>query len=196
MKKMVLVFALAAIALSSVSAFAIDPHYSDNIGIYVDEAATDNCAMLPLGAASGYLVLTKATATDVRGWEAKFTTTANLALTGVLFRGVGPINAATKQGEYIVGLAAPMPTVGGTAVLADISLWVIDGNPAGLFVDEVYFSTLEDGMPAYLDADLNGISLHPVRGEIVDPIFLVNDVNCAVVGVEESTFGAVKSLFR
>ena len=71
MKKMVLVFALAALALGG-SAFAQTP-YQNNIGIYFDEAGTNNCAFLPVGSHPAYVVLTKLTAGDVLGWEAKLT---------------------------------------------------------------------------------------------------------------------------
>lgn len=195
MKKMVLVFALAAIALTSVSAFAQDPNYRDNIGIYLDEAGNDNCVNLPINVPTdAYLVLTQLTSNEVLGWEAKLTFT-NMFMLSFADRGQA-VDVGSRPGEHVVGYAAPLPAVGGAVVVADIQIMVNNTDVATVHADEIYFSLLENGLPAYLDGASNGYTLHPALGDVSDPIFLVNDLNCGVVAVEESSFGSVKSLFR
>ena len=194
MKKMVLVFALAAIALTSVSAFAqIDPAYQNNIGIYLDETGDTNCAILPLDTPTpAYLVLSKLTATEVLGWEAKLTY-ANLFVLAFADRGQA-IDVGSRPGEHVVGYAAPLPAVGDAVVVADLTIMVNNADPAYAFAGEIYFSLLENGLPAYIDGASAGYSLHPAFGNTNDPIFVVNG-DCAVA-VEDASFGSVKSLFR
>ena len=194
MKKMVLVFALAAIALTSVSAFAqIDPAYQNNIGIYLDETGDTNCAILPLDTPTpAYLVLSKLTATEVLGWEAKLTY-ANLFVLGFADRGQA-IDVGSRPGEHVVGYAAPLPAVGDAVVVADLTIMVNNADPAYAFAGEIYFSLLENGLPAYIDGASAGYSLHPAFGNTNDPILVVNG-DCAVA-VEDASFGSVKSLFR
>jgi len=199
MKKMVLVIVLAAIALSG-SAFAQDPAYLDNIGIYMDEAATVSCGVLPVGEHPAYLVLTKLTNNEVLGWEAKLTFD-NLYLTGMAHRGQA-VDVAQRENEHMVGFADPLPAVNGSVILADLTILVLNGDPGMAFADEVYFSLLENGLPAYLDGANEGHALHQANaynpgwsGSIGVPIFVTNG-DCITVANEEVSFGSVKSLFR
>ncbi len=200
MKKFVLVIALAAIALSG-SAFAQDPGFQNNIGIYSDEAGTTNCGPLAIGAHWNYLVLTNMTAGEVLGWEAKIIPT-NLFMTSVQFRGTA-LNVGLREFEYLVGLDSPLPAIGGACVLADVEVLITNTNPAYIHVDEVYFSLLENGLPAYLNGASEGFTIHPANasagdpyaGSVADPIFIANG-DCGIVAVEDASFGSVKSLFR
>jgi hypothetical protein len=195
MKKMVLVFALAAIALTSVSAIAqIDPSYQNNIGIYLDESGDTNWACLPLNTPTdAYLVLSKLTASEVLGWEAKISFT-NMSVLGFANRGQA-IDIGTRPGEHVVGFAAPLPAAGGVVVVADVQIMVNNTDPAYAYADEIYFSLLENGLPAYIDGASAGYSLYPVFGGVDDPIFIIN-ADCGPVAVEDASFGSVKSLFR
>ncbi len=195
MKKMVLVIALAAIALTSVSAFAqVDPNYRDNIGIYLDENGDNNCAFLPINVpTNAYLVLSKLTATEVLGWEAKISFT-NMFVLSFADRGQA-VDIGSRPDEHVVGYAAPLPAVGDAVVVADIQIMVNNTDPAYAFADEIYFSLLENGLPAYIDGASAGYSLHPAFGNVNDPMFIING-DCAPVAVEDASFGSVKSLFR
>ncbi len=199
MKKMVLVIALAAIALSG-SAFAQDPAYFDNIGIYLDEEATNSCDVLPVGAHNAFLVLTKMTANEVLGWECKLIV-ENMFMTGFALRGTG-LDVATREGEHIVGLESPLLAIGGAVIIADLEILLGNTDPGAIYVNEVYFSLLENGLPAYLDGASAGYTLHPANaydpgylGSVADPIFVTNG-DCITVATEEASFGSVKSLFR
>ncbi len=199
MKKMVLVIALAAIALSG-SAFAQDPAYFDNIGIYLDEEATNSCDVLPIGPHNTFLVLTKLTSSEVLGWECKLIV-ENLFMTGFALRGEG-LNVGTRENEYIVGLTSPLPAIGSAVVVADVEILIGNTDPGAIYVNEIYFSLLENGLPAYLDGASGGHTLHPANaynpgylGSVADPIFVSNG-DCNTVANEEASFGSVKSLFR
>ena len=193
MKKLVLIFALAAIALSG-SAFAQDPAYRDNIGIYLDEAGTNNCGPLALNTPTpAYLVLTQLTASEVLAWEAKVTF-ENIFVLAFADRGQA-IDVGSRPDEHVVGYASALPVVGGACVVADLTIMVTNANPGLVFMDEIYFSLLENGLPAYLDGDSNGYALYPALGTVNDPVFVVNG-DCGSVAVEDASFGSVKSLFR
>ena len=193
MKKMVFVVALLAFALTG-SAFAQDPAYRDNIGIYLDEAGTIGCGTAPLSTPTpAYLILTKLTNNEVLGWEAKITFD-NMFVLSFTLRGQA-VDAGSRENEYVVGFASPLPAVNGNVVVADLSIFLNNANPAYAFADEIYFSLLENGLPAYLDGASGGHSLYPALGGTSDPMFIVNG-DCAPVSVEDSSFGSVKSLFR
>jgi len=189
---------LAVFALSGAAFAQVDPNYQNNIGVYSDEGATTSCVDLPVGAHDLYLVLTKLTNNECAGWEGKISA-AGVLLTGFSNRGQA-IDVGSRPDEHIVGYADPLPaspgTGGGVIVVADLQIFIGDiSNPGFLFVDEVYFSLQEDGLPAYLDGGSSGHSLHPSMGGVNDAIFTVNG-DCGAVAIEENSFGSVKSLFR
>lgn len=202
MKKMVLVLVLAAIALSG-SAFAQDPAYLDNIGIYADDAATTGCVTWADGAHPAYLVLTKMTQNEVLGWELKLTV-ENMFMTSFALRGEG-LDVAQRDNEHMVGLNTPLPAVNGQVVLADLEFVLAPyalGDPSYAFIDEVYFSLLENGLPAYLNGANEGFPMHQANaynpgwtGSVGVPVFIVNG-DCNTVANEDLSFGSVKSLFR
>lgn len=194
MKKMVLALTLAALALSG-TAFATV--WEDNVGMYFDEGATVYCDALPFGFYNAFVVLTNLTSPTIGGWEAKITMNGGGQITEVAPRGL-PINAATRQDEYIIGLGEPLLAVAGRCVVADISFVVANAAvPTYGFIGPVYYDSLENGLPAYLDGADSGLikPLLPRIGEVTDPQFIVNG-DCGPVANEEASFGAVKSLFR
>lgn len=205
MKKMVLVITLVAFAISG-SAFAQDPAYVDNIGMYLDMGATMGCVNLPAGASTAYLVMTQMTAPDISAWEAKITFEGLLQGTWTFF-GDFATDLGGRVDEHIVGFASPTPVVNGTVVLGQVDFFVPTdylGAPVtgAVYVDEIYFSLQENGLPAYIDSNDNAYTVHPINtanpgygGSVSDPIFIVNG-DCGVVANEEASFGSVKSLFR
>ncbi len=198
MKKIVLVITLAAFALSGAAIAQVDPSYKDNIGVYTDEAGTENCVTLANGEHTVYLVLTKMTNDACAGWESKISFD-NMFLTGFAHRGQA-VDVGSRPDEHIVGYADPLPAsigAGGyVVVVADLEILILDDSqPSYMYSDEVYFSLLENGLPAYLDGNSGGHSLHPAFGDVGDPMFIVNG-DCGPVATEDSSFGSVKSLFR
>ncbi|MCK9996125.1 MAG: hypothetical protein KAH56_07575 [Candidatus Krumholzibacteria bacterium] len=203
MKKMVLVLTLAAFALSG-SAFAQDPNWNDNIGMYLTPDGfnapngTGSC-----GAAAeneifiSYLVLSKLTNAEVWGWEAKVIPT-NMLFMGDLVYG-DHVDAGTRDHEYIVGLAGPLFAVDRAVVVAEIQYQVNSyyndiNQPSYVAIENIYFHLLPDAVPAYLEASgSTGVELHPA---IYGPYQLIINGDCNVVATEEATWGGVKSLYR
>lgn len=192
MKKLALVLALTVAAFAG-SASASD-WFSDNVGIYYDAAATQNCgtatAFTPFPA---YLVLTQLTSSDVNAWEMALTYT-NITQLSFTPRGTGPVDVGVLPGEHIVGLAAPLYPAGGSVVIADLLLMVQNVNPGSIKIGGTFFHSLDLKVPAFQGSETEIRELHPIS-EPGTPVFVVNGA-CGVVGTESSTFGGVKSLFR
>ena len=198
MKKMVLVFTLAAFALSG-SAFAQDPEnpFVNNIGVYLNDAATGNC-----GAIEGnvpftvYVILTKLSYPEVWAWEAKFTF-ENIRQIGETVFG-DHVNAGSREGEYIIGLASPLFAVNRNVMVAEFELMVNDffndvNQASNVYVVGIYFSLLPNGQPAYLEAaGSTGVGLYQA---IEGPQLSMNG-DCAPVATEASSWGNLKSLYR
>jgi hypothetical protein len=200
MKRIVL--AILMIALMSGSAFAQDPDnpFNNNIGIYLNAAATGSCGAIgediPFTA---YVILTRLTNPEVWGWEAKFVYDNILSL-GVNVYG-DHINAGTRPGEQIVGYSNPMVAVNGNLVVAEMDL-IVSGffNDVSLesnvFIEGIFFNLLPNEQPAYLSASGGGgVALWQAIGGNEDAQLSMN-CGCAPVATEESTWGTLKSLYR
>jgi len=201
MKKFVIALMLITFAAGSM-AFASDPEnpFNNNIGMYLNPAATGSCGTIGADVPfTVYVILTRLTNPEVYGWEAKFTF-ENILKLGDNFYGVG-INAGTRAGEFIVGLAEPLVASNGNVIIAEMTLMVSGfyndvNQPSNVYIDGIYFSLLPNGQPAYLEAPgSTGVGLYQAYGGMGDAMLSMN-CDCAPVGVEESTWGSVKSLFR
>ncbi len=198
MRKLVIVCLLATFVLGG-SAFAQDPEnpFANNIGIYLNDAGTGNC-----GAIEGnvpftvYVMLTKLSYPEVWAWEAKFTF-ENIRQIGETVFG-GHVNAGSREGEYIIGLASPLFAVNGNVIVAEFDLMVVDffndvNEPSYVYVDGIYFNTLPNGQPAYLEAPgSSGVSLY----QAIEGPQLSMNADCQPVAVESSSWGNLKSLYR
>jgi len=199
MKKLVLVLTLAAFALTG-SAFATDPTYQNNIGVYLDEGALQTQTMMRLDTQVRlFLVMSKVTTPAINGWEVKISY-ENIDQLTFIPRG-DFVDAGTRAGEHIVGLGTPIPVTGdGTAVLADIRLflerWVHDPTQIStVHLTGIYFHALPYLAPAYLDAEGVTREAHTSTfdGHLGGPLFIINN---GPVAVEKDTWGGVKSLYR
>ncbi len=201
MKKMVLVLVLATFAISG-SAIAQDPDnpFVNNIGVYLNVAATGNCGAIGENTPfTVYVILTKLTNPEVWGWEAKFTFENILQIGERVFG--DHINAGTREGEYIVGLAMPLMAANRNVIVAEFDLMINDffndvTQPSNVYVDGIYFSLLPNDQPAYLEAPgSNGVALWQAIGGADSPQLSMNG-DCIPVGVESSSWGNLKSLYR
>ncbi|MBK8166672.1 MAG: hypothetical protein IPK64_12075 [bacterium] len=190
MKKLALVLALTMVAFAG-TASASD-WFADNIGIYFDEAGTNNCDNAPpLTPIPAYLVVTQLNSPDILAWEIALLHD-NVTQLSFVPRG-NAIDVGINPGEHIVGLPAALPAPGGVCVIADMQLMVMNTNPAGIRANGTFFHSLPIKVPAYLGSATEIRELHPIS-PAGQPIIVING-DC-VVGVEVDTFGGVKSLFR
>ncbi len=191
MKKLALVLALTLTALAG-SAFAID-WSADNVGIYLDEAASTNCGpAAPFTPVPAFLVLTNLSTPDINAWEIALTY-SNVISLSFQPRGYSPIDVGINPGEHLVGLAEALVPVNGTVVIADMTLMVQNTNPASISCNGVFFHSLDAKVPAFQGTDEVIRELRPIS-PTGSPILTING-DC-VVATETSSFGNVKSLFR
>jgi len=198
MRKLVIVCLLATFALGG-SAMAQDPEnpFANNIGIYLNEAATGSCGQIDENVPfTVFVILNKLTYPEVWGWEAKFTFENILQIGSTVFG--DHINAGTREGEYIVGLATPLFAANRSVIVAEFDLMVNDffndvNQPSNIFVDGIYFSLLPNDQPAYLEASgSTGVSLY----QAIEGPQLSMNCDCAPVATETSSWGNLKSLYR
>jgi len=197
MKKLLFVLAITALFVST-TAFA-QLNWEDNIGLYLDEAATTSCGTA--GASQfvpAFLTLTHLTSDSVSGWEVKITASGGGMIFSVTPRGQF-INAASIPGEYSIGLGTPLLAVNGTVVIADVQVLITDDTtPTYGFLDHVYYDSMNNDLPAYVDGiDRNLVKrLVPALGGLDQPQLIVNGDCGGVVADEDASFGNVKALFR
>ena len=204
MKKMVLVLTLVAFALSG-SAFAQDPGYRNNIGLQLVDGTSCGTTGEDI-TFTAFVVLSKLDHPEVWGWEARISHDNFLRVGDTVYG--DHVNAGSRPDEWIVGLAVPLFAVDEAVVVAELQYLVNSfyndvTQPSNLFIDGVYFSLIDpiQGPPAYLEAFGGaGVALHNALGDPLDQSGVVPQLtmngDCWVVGVEESSFGSVKSLFR
>jgi hypothetical protein len=187
-------------ALAGVSqAQPVDPD-DDGIGIYFDPCACNNCVTMDVGMHRGFLVITHPTSpAGVRGWEAKVWADGPIDITGVVMQG-SFINVGTPP-EYMVGTAEPLinPFTYPAVVVATVNFFLSSAaTPSRFFIDGVFFHSLPEKVPAYLDgADYSIIKkLQQSTGGPTIPVALINGTCDDVVAAEVETWGDVKALFR
>jgi len=205
MRKLAIICVLATFALGG-TALAQDPNDMDlnNIGIYLNPAGTGSCGTIDADVPfTVYLVLTRLTNPLVWGWETKLVY-ENILKGGHTFNTVNGefIDAATREGEFIVGLTEPLVAMGGVVVLAELDVIIStafghDVNmPSNIFIEGIYFSLLPNGQPAYLEAPgSEGVALWQAINGPETPQLSMN-CDCAPVAVEASSWGNLKSLYR
>jgi hypothetical protein len=213
MKKMVLVLTLAVFALSG-SAFA-----QGNIGVYLTpegylnpgaDDGTGSCGTAEENVPfTAFIVLSELVHPEVWGWEAKFIPD-NMLFLDDAFYGEG-FNAATREYEMIVALNDPLMAVDGAVVVGELQ-YMIDyfsdpALPSHVFIEGTYFSSIDPpqgppgvliapgGPVVYLHNALGDPDCAPPRPCPTIPQLIING-DCDVVGVEDSTWGSVKSLYR
>lgn len=194
-----LLFALFILPALAGGAFAqLDPD-DDGIGVYFDPCACNNCITMDVGLHRAFLVITHPTSPQgVHGWEAKLTTTGPMFLTNVDLIG-NNVNVGILPGEYIVGIVTPLinPFTYPAVVIAVLDFYLSStATPAQFFIDGVFFHSLPEKVPAYLDGSNTNVikELKQSTGGRTFPVATING-DCAVA-IEGETWGGVKALFR
>ncbi len=191
MKKLILALSILTIALAGPT-FAQNA-WMNNIGIYNDAGEFN------VNAAAGdiipvHVILDHATGNNIKGFELNLIEEGGMILSEAIID-VDHVDAATRQGEYMVGFGEPHPFVGGAFELMHFNIWVTDETaPAHLYIEHLYFSTLE-GAPSYINSDSEVIGMNQSTGAQDSPVFLINSL-LTPVATESTTFDGLKSLYR
>ena len=102
----------------------------------------------------------------------------------------GGLNVGTAP-DVVVGLAAPLPIISGSAALFRWSVYVTDLDP-----HHVFMGLTRDGYMDIFDSEDQSsplVDMRPSSGDFSMPVF---GINAEVVATEGQTWGGVKALFR
>ena len=204
MKKLLL---LVLASLVATSAFAVTDDDPDMLGIYFDMNADNNC--LTIGTSIpffAYLILTNPTAPAINAYELGKENVVPAGMEGMIFRlssniannvvpGVDVGTNGALGGDYIVGLAAPLPAQP-ALVLHSWQYMLLAVIPVEMYIGASSAPSIPGDFPVVQNAE--GSILMQVGQSTGGPGFPVATVNTpeCVVGVEEISFGSIKSLYR
>lgn len=204
MRKLIVILLASLIASSSLA--VIDPE-PNMIGIYFDPDADYHCAYMgPNIPLTAYLILTNTTAPTVVAYELAYTNvvpagmedlfvrTSSLIANGVVSGLDLGDSSNFLAGEHIVGLASPIMCTPAT-VLHTWRFEILASNvTVEMFISSTSFPSIPGPFPVIMTWDGTIFTAGQSTGGPDIPVASIN-VDCAV-GVEESSFGSVKSLFR
>ena len=203
MKKLVV---LLLATLVATSAFAVVDPDPDMVGIYFDMTADDNCLMIgPSTPFFAYFIATNPTPGAINAYEFGFSNAVPAGMEGMVFMlgsnmangvvsGVDVGEHTPLGGDYIVGLASALPATEAT-VLHSWQYMLLAEIPMEMFIFQSSKPSIEGVYPVLQDAA--GSVLYQVGQSTGGPDVPVATINAdCVIGVEDATFGSVKSLFR
>lgn len=211
MKKLVLATMVAIMAISG-TALA-----QSTIGVYFDQAATDmKVEASEITVIHAYCIATGVPSAGIAGFEVQITADAPLGLTNWTYpAGSGAINLQTPP-TFLTGFAYPLPVVDGALTLVEFDVLVMSANPvnwnlygyevadpnddayeARLGVQEIFFHSLEEPVPAYLDefGEILPLDIAVAPDYRFQPWATIVG-QFGPVATDEVTFDGVKSLFR
>lgn len=197
MKKLLVVLSILTIAVTG-SALAQDLIWQNNIGAYLADGSYE------ADAAQGdvlelHMILTNMTSPACGGFEYKLSTVGGLfIMESTVAYPTDSINAASREGEFIVGYGNPIPAVDGAVEVMSVSVIVTDEEePSGLYIGAVYFASIP-GVPCYLADAANAIivEMHQSLGDSEAAVFEVNEKGQSPIATESTSFDNLKSLYR
>ncbi len=194
MKKLILAISLLTIVFSG-PVFAQDLFWQNNIGIYTDGGDFDIDANV-FESFIVHVMLTNATSPDITGFEFKLVQEGALLL-GDRIIDYPHVNAATREGEFVVGFAGPHPISDGTFELMHFEIVVTDDIEAAyLYIRKIYFDSYND-VPCYVNDADEFVQMHQSTGDGTDPVLLINRSGGGqVVPTKSTNFDGLKSLYR
>lgn len=205
MKKLVVILLACLVATS---AFAATDPGTNSFGIYFDTEGISNCTdAAAMGMFNAYFILVNPTVSEISFYEFSYLNVVPAGMEGMLFKmgstsifdpdGMFLGNATgALSGDYIATCAYPVATAPVT-ILASHLYMLMAAIPVEMYVDESSMPSLP-GAPcidivATVESDFIPLAWS-TGGGAGTPVATVNG-EC-VVGVEEASFGSVKSLFR
>ncbi len=203
MKKLVVLLLATLVATSSFA--VIDPD-DDMMGIYFDRNADDNCLTVgPSVLINVYIILTNTTAPAINAYELGLTVAVPTGMEGSIFRmasaiadgvvsGVDVGTNGPLGGDYIVGLGLSLPAQP-ALILHSFQYMLLAAMPVEFYIGASSIPSIAGVYPVVQNAE--GSILMQVGQSTGGPDIPVATINGeCVVGVEEASFGSVKSLFR
>jgi len=204
MKKLVV---LLLVSLMATSAFAVIDPDPNMMGIYFDTNADNNCLTTPASVPFfAYLVLTNTTAPAINAYECGIVNVVPAGMEGMLFRlssniangvvsGVDVGTNGPLGGDYIVGLAGAGLPASPAVILHSWQYMLLASFPVEMYLGASSKPSIPGVYPVVQNAE--GSILFQCGQSTGGPETPVATVNTdCVVGVEEASFGSVKSLFR
>jgi hypothetical protein len=202
MKKLVVLLLATLVATSAFAVIDPDP---DMVGIYFDTTADNNCFMTgPSVPFFAYFIATNPVPGAINAYEFGFNNAVPAGMEGMLFmlasnigNGADGVDVGTHDplgGDYIVGLAAPIATTEAT-VLHSWQYMLLAEIPVEMFIFQSSKPSIEGVYPVLQNSE--GSVLYQAGQSTGGPDVPVATVNLdCVIGVEDASFGSVKSLFR
>ena len=194
--------------LAATSALAVADPDPNVMGIYFDRNADENCyttaASVPFFT---YLILTNPTPQAINAYELGLEIVVPAGMESMFFQlatniadgAVSGINVGSPTalgGDYIVGLAGPIPAQPAT-ILHSWQHMLLAVIPVEYYIGASSAPSLPGDFPVAQDADGSILfSCGQSTGGPDVPVAVVNGAGPCPVGVEETSFGSVKSLFR
>ena len=198
MKILVILTCLACLALTGSTMAQIDPD-QDQIGVYFDTGATIFCIEYPVGAPQpAYLCITNPSYIGgddeaVSGWECSVEVTEGVfVLAWILTEGA--VNVASPP-HFIVGLATPLPW-SPIIVLMEMQVGIFAPGAVEFTLHPAEPSSFDPPSPGYAAGDDPGHLIplgYSVGGEFVCAVI---NGECTPVGIEESTWGGIKAIYK
>lgn len=189
--------------MATYSLATVDPD-PDQIGVYFDLEANNNCTtaavMVPFYA---YVIITNPSAAEVHGLEFRYHLEVPPGYEDKMFRlqsgppckcvDLGNGNGML-DGEYIVGLASPLPAAGANVVFVTWQFLMLVEFAFDFYLGPVDLDSLNSGLPNY-EAGGYVLPLDVSSGDINLPVASVNG-DCGAIANDPVSFGHVKSVFR
>ena len=203
MKKLVVLLLASLIATSAFAVIDPDP---DMMGIYFDRDANDNC--LTIGSSvpfNVYIILTNTSAPAINAYELNLNVVVPAGMEGSVFRlataiadgvvtGVDVGTNGPLGGDFIVGLGLSLPAQP-ALILHSFQYMLLAPMSVEYFIGASSIPSIPGVYPVVQNAE--GSILMQVGQSTGGPDVAVATVNFdCVVGVEDASFGSVKSLFR
>ena len=205
MKKLVVLLLASLVAMS---AFAVIDEDPNSMGIYFDRTADNNCLTTPSSVPFfTYLILTNPTPQAVNAYELGLDIVVPAGMEGMFFQlasnvadgvvsGIDVGVNGALGGDYIVGLAGPIPAQPAT-ILHSWQHMLLAVIPVEYYIGASSIPSIAGDYPVVQDADGSVLfQCGQSTGGPEFPVAVVNGAGPCPVGVEETSFGSVKSLFR
>jgi len=206
MRNPVVVFGIAFLVfLAGTPAFSTLNPDPDEIGIYFDTSADAVCiTAVPSVPFSAYLIITNPSSDEVWAIEFSMCTEIVGGDESLLFRlsetwsagfvDLGVVYDWCLDGR-VIGFYEPVPWVGENVVLVQLQYMLLANMDVEFYLGPYPVETIEDGLPAYADANNVVVPLRISSGGPGLPVAAVNG-QCNVVSVESKSFSGLKCLYR